>query len=183
MESIKTDLPRSVSDSSPSSPIQPVAIVKDAVDDFIDSRLHAKRAAIIHLQDVFNSWAPIDEYKRVKAAMDFSEEYCKEFAKIVDMEVNGSMKKKIAVDLFNSFPSDLPEHERQRHMLKTSDVCELIEILIQVSKGERKFNQVLNNPLDDIKQPALPAETQEKSSHKHRIGTWNLARKNALGKQ
>jgi len=153
-------------------PSSPVKTNPDAVEDFLQSKHNAQKIKLVHLQDLFNEHAHEDGYIRVKEAMDFAETYVKDFASIAEVNPNGAMKKQIAIDLFNSYPSNYAEDEKFIREMSRGDVSDLIEVLINVSKGECKFNNRHDH-----------AEAEPETKQKHsKIGTWNLARKNALGK-
>jgi len=162
MDEIKTDLPKDVT-SNPPSPC------RDIAEEFLGSKHELQKRALNQKYSLFNESAPEDDFKRVKAAMDFVEEHVHEFAKIIEVNPNSAMKKKIAMNLYD-YNSSAPR------ALSEQQLSDLIEVFISISKGERKFNC-------DKSSPTQSADI-DKVQHKHsRIGTWNLARQKALGKQ
>jgi len=171
MERIKTE-----SQSRSSSPVSPLNESMDAVSDFLDSKRNAQKAKIIHLQDIFNEWAEEEnDFLRIKNAMDFAEMYADDFAKIIEVNQNGKMKKRIACDLYESHHSEKEVKEMHMRSLTKDEVNQIIEVLITVSKGDRKFNTLVKHipeehPADPVPEPA---------KHKHRFSTWNKATKAA----
>jgi len=180
MERIKTKNSADY-EAQPSSPSNMAS--GDAVSDFIDSKRNAQKAKIVHYQDMFNEWAPeSNDFARVKAAMDFAELYADDFAKVIEVNPNGAMKKRIARDLYESYHSNTTAETMKYRSLTTEEVDQIIEVLISVSKGDRKFNTVTRVPAAAASHASAESEPQiDEPKHKHRFSTWNKATK-AVGK-